>query len=68
MNAMLRTTTAVTVFRSGGKDNVLPKRATTTINFRILPGDTVESVRQHVQKTIANDRIKISLHSGKNEH
>ena len=39
-NAMLRTTTALTVFNAGNKENVLPGRAEALVNFRLLPGDT----------------------------
>ena len=39
-NAMLRTTTALTIVHAGNKDNVLPGRAEATVNFRLLPGDT----------------------------
>jgi carboxypeptidase PM20D1 len=48
-NAMLRTTTALTVFNAGNKDNVIPGLAEATVNFRLLPGDTRESVMQHVK-------------------
>jgi carboxypeptidase PM20D1 len=37
-NAMVRTTTAPTIFRAGTKDNVLPSYARAVVNFRILPG------------------------------
>jgi carboxypeptidase PM20D1 len=57
--AIVRTTTAPTIFRSGTKDNVLPGFATATINFRILPGETVEMVKQHIQKTIKDERVAI---------
>jgi carboxypeptidase PM20D1 len=59
-NAMVRTTTAVTMFNGGVKENVLPSHATATVNFRIRPGETVEDVIKHVRKTVANDQIKIS--------
>lgn len=49
-NAMLRTTTALTIARAGNKDNVLPGRAEAVVNFRILPGDTREQVTRHVQQ------------------
>ena len=39
-NAMLRTTTALTIVNAGNKENVLPGRADATVNFRLLPGDT----------------------------
>ncbi|HET6267584.1 MAG TPA: M20/M25/M40 family metallo-hydrolase, partial [Acidobacteriota bacterium] len=57
--ATVRTTTAVTVVSGGVKDNVLPGEAHATINFRILPGDTVESVLKHVSDVIADQRVKI---------
>ena len=43
-NAMLRTTTALTIAQAGNKDNVLPGRAEATVNFRLLPGDSQASV------------------------
>jgi carboxypeptidase PM20D1 len=57
--AMLHTTTALTIVHAGNKENVLPGIAEATVNFRLLPGDTTESVIQHVTRTIANDKIDI---------
>ena len=48
-NAMVRTTTALTIVNAGNKDNVIPGQAEATVNFRILPGETRESVMQHVR-------------------
>ncbi|MCH7958696.1 MAG: M20 family peptidase [Candidatus Hydrogenedentes bacterium] len=59
-NAMIRTTTAPTMFNAGVKENVLPAEARAVINFRILPGDTVESVMEHVRVTIDDPRIEVS--------
>ncbi|MFO1337243.1 MAG: M20 family peptidase [Burkholderiaceae bacterium] len=47
-NAMLRTTTALTIVQAGNKDNVLPGRAEATVNFRLLPGDSASAVMGHV--------------------
>ncbi|WP_374562872.1 M20 family peptidase [Ideonella sp.] len=47
-NAMLRTTTALTMTSAGNKDNVLPGRAEATVNFRLLPGDSASAVMGHV--------------------
>jgi carboxypeptidase PM20D1 len=58
-NAMVRTTTAVTIIQGGVKENVLPSRVTATVNFRIRPGETIEDVIRHVRTTIANEKIKI---------
>ena len=70
-NAMLRTTTALTVVNAGNKDNVLPGRADATVNFRILPGDTQGGVLQHVQsvigKVVPQDHFKIAALPGAKE-
>jgi len=58
-NATLRTTSAVTIIEGGVKDNVLPPEATATVNFRILPGETAESVKQRLIEIIDDDRITI---------
>jgi len=51
-NAMMRTTTALTIVNAGNKENVLPGRAEATVNFRILPGDTKEQVLDHVRNQV----------------
>ena len=60
-NAMMRTTTALTVVNAGNKENVLPGRAEAIVNFRILPGDTIESVTTYVKQVVADERIEISV-------
>jgi len=62
--ANVRTTTALTVFKAGEQDNVLPGNAAATVNFRLLPGDTEVSVTEHVRRTIANDRVSIAPFPG----
>jgi carboxypeptidase PM20D1 len=59
-NAMLRTTTAPTVLQAGVKENVLPSSARALVNFRILPGDSVESVVEHVRQAVRDSRISVS--------
>jgi carboxypeptidase PM20D1 len=61
LNPMLRTTTAPTVFSSGLKSNVLPGSATAIINFRLLQGDTIDSVVSHVQTVIDNPNIDVAV-------
>jgi carboxypeptidase PM20D1 len=63
-NAMLRTTTAVTMMNGGVKDNVLPTEATATVNFRIMPGETTESVIARVREVIADERVTIEPAEG----
>jgi len=55
--AILRTTTAPTMLRGGIKENVLPTRASAKVNFRIIPGETVESVAARVRDVINDDRV-----------
>ncbi len=62
--ATIRTTTAATVIRGGVKDNVLPIEATAIVNFRILPGDTVQSVTERVTRVIADPRVRVSPGEG----
>jgi carboxypeptidase PM20D1 len=58
--AALRTTTAATMASGSPKSNILPTRATAVINFRIFPGETVESVRQRVVDLIADGRVVVT--------
>lgn len=51
-NAMLRTTTALTILQAGNKDNVIPEQAQAVVNFRIMPGETRASVLQHVREQV----------------
>jgi len=58
-SATIRTTTALTIFNAGLKDNVIPSKARAVANFRILPGDSVESVLAHVARTVNDPRIQL---------
>lgn len=70
-NAMIRTTTALTVVNAGNKENVLPGRAEATINFRILPGDTIGGVLAHVksvvEKIVPPEQLEINALPGAKE-
>ncbi|MEU7767977.1 M20 family peptidase [Nocardia sp. NPDC049190] len=59
--AMVRTTTAPTVIRGGVKANVLPQHAEALVNFRILPGDSVDSVLEHCRKVVRDNGIHLEL-------
>jgi carboxypeptidase PM20D1 len=52
------TTTTPTIIDGGLKNNVIPTVAEATINFRILPGETIESVKQHIVNTVS-DKVSI---------
>lgn len=55
LNAIMRTTIAPTMLVGSRKDNVLPSEARATVNLRIHPRDTVESVLTHVRSLFADD-------------
>ena len=59
--AGMRTTTAATMIKGGIKANVLPIDATAKVNFRILPGETPETVRNRVIQTINDERVEVSF-------
>jgi carboxypeptidase PM20D1 len=65
-NAMLRTTTAPTMLSGSVKTNVLPIEAIATVNFRIHPRDSVESVTAYVSDLLASDDIEIRPRGGVN--
>ncbi|MEC7771004.1 MAG: M20 family peptidase [Bacteroidota bacterium] len=54
------TTTAPTIIEGGVKDNVIPTVGKATINFRILPGETIASVKEHIIEVVG-DKVKVEL-------
>ncbi len=64
INAGIRTTTAVTMLQGSVRDNVLPIKASAVVNFRILPGDTTESVIERVKKIIDDEAISVEPYDG----
>lgn len=70
-NALLRTTTALTIAQAGNKDNVLPGQAEATINYRLLPGDTIaqvtERVKAQVTQATGGGSFELFLLPGANE-
>jgi carboxypeptidase PM20D1 len=54
-NALIRTTAAATMVDGGVKPNVLPQSATALVNFRIMPGDTLDDVLGHVRRVVPDD-------------
>jgi len=63
-NALLRTTTAPTLLQAGIKTNVVSPTATGTVNFRLHPRDTPESVKAHVISAIDDERVEVNMRSG----
>jgi carboxypeptidase PM20D1 len=65
-NSLVRTTTALTMFNAGIKENVVPQRAEAKVNFRLLPGDTPDDVVQAVRDIIADPAIEVSYERWQN--
>uniref|UniRef100_A0A667ZJW9 Peptidase M20 domain containing 1, tandem duplicate 1 n=1 Tax=Myripristis murdjan TaxID=586833 RepID=A0A667ZJW9_9TELE len=63
-NAFVRTTTAVTMFNSGVKVNVIPPLAEAYVNLRIHSAQSLQEVLDLVQSTIGDQRVKIELVDG----
>lgn len=59
MNAVLRTTTALTMLSASDRANVLSNEAIGIVNFRLHPRDNVGDVIDHVTKFIGNENIEI---------
>lgn len=60
-NAIIRTTIAPTIISGGVKDNVIPQTCEAIINFRIFPGETVDSVREKVEEYLKNENVKVDI-------
>lgn len=64
LNALMRTTVAVTRMEGSKAYNVLPPKGKFGINMRLMGGDTIESARAHLKKVVKNENIEISLVGG----
>ncbi|XP_008062202.1 N-fatty-acyl-amino acid synthase/hydrolase PM20D1 [Carlito syrichta] len=60
-NALVRTTTALTMFNAGVKVNVIPPVAQATVNFRIHPSQTVQEVLELTKNIVADDRVQFHV-------
>lgn len=58
---LIRTTTAVTMAEGSPAANVLPQKASVVVNFRQMPGTTVQDVIDHIRKVCCNKNIEIKV-------
>ncbi len=59
INASVRTTCVATMLSAGVAENALPRRATATVNCRLLPGDTPANVLRVLRGLVAERRIVV---------
>eukprot|EP01012_Entosiphon_sulcatum_P011416 TRINITY_DN16932_c0_g2_i1.p1 TRINITY_DN16932_c0_g2~~TRINITY_DN16932_c0_g2_i1.p1 ORF type:complete len:208 (+),score=43.42 TRINITY_DN16932_c0_g2_i1:141-764(+) len=59
-NAQIRTVLSPTVISGSPKANVLPVRATCTVNARVVHGDTIQDVENWIRKTINDPSINVT--------
>ncbi len=66
LNAMMRTTVAVTRMEGSKAYNVLPPKASFGVNMRLLGTDTMDSAMAYLKGVIKNDNITAELVNGMN--
>jgi acetylornithine deacetylase/succinyl-diaminopimelate desuccinylase-like protein len=59
-NAQLRTTCVATRVEAGHADNALPQTARAMVNCRVLPGESVDAVRETIIRVLADDQISVT--------
>jgi len=58
-NALVRTTTALTMMKGSDAPNVLSPEVEFIVNFRLLPGDTVNDVKKHIAEATKGFEVEI---------
>jgi len=60
-NAMLRDTIAPTVLSAGVANNVIPAEARANLNVRLLPGDTIDTLLNELNKVVNDPLVKLEV-------
>lgn len=63
--SLIHTTTAVTMAEGSPAANVLPQKASVTVNFRMMPSVTIKNVEEHIRKCVRNKDIEVEYLKGK---
>lgn len=57
----VRTTQACTMLEGSPAPNVLPQTASVMVNYRLLPGTTVQDIERHIRKVVRNKDIDVEV-------
>jgi acetylornithine deacetylase/succinyl-diaminopimelate desuccinylase-like protein len=60
-NALLHTTCVATMLNAGVQENALPSSAEATVQCRVMPGESADSVKARIAAAIADPAIKIVM-------
>ena len=60
-NAMMRDTVAPTVLSAGVANNVIPAEARANLNVRLLPGDSINTVVNDLNKLVNDPAVKLEV-------
>ncbi len=60
-NAMLRDTIAPTMLSAGSARNVIPGEARANLNVRLLPGDTINTVVDELNKLVNDPQVRLEV-------
>ena len=61
LNALLRTTCVATLISGGHAENALPQRSRSTIQCRMMPGDTEANVRTQLLGALNDPAVRVTL-------
>ena len=59
-NAFVRTTCIATMLQASTQENVLPVSAEATVQCRLLPGDTIEGVREALVSAVGDAKAEVT--------
>jgi acetylornithine deacetylase/succinyl-diaminopimelate desuccinylase-like protein len=60
-NAMIRDTIAPTMLNAGSARNVIPGDARANLNVRLLPGDTINTVVEDLNKLVNDPQVRLEV-------
>lgn len=60
-NAMLRNTISITVVQAGFRSNVVPAEARATLNLRLLPGESADSLVAELRKRVDDPNVRFEV-------